>query len=391
MTNRGMFIRVLAKSLTNRKTKMAAAVFAVLLGVSLIAALAAISLDARGKVGRELRAYGANILLSAKASEAPLNTGGLAPGTLSQSDYLPESDLDALRSGELAPYVHGYAPYLYGVIEVNQQKVVLAGTLFDQVARVSPWWQVTGKWIGEGEENAAIVGASVAEKLEIENGTNLAIRHGDRQGTFTVVGIVETGAAEDSQIFVNLSAAQKLLGKPGLVSTVQVSALTDRQPLLATSESVKKRMPGANVNVLSQFADAEASVVSRVEILLLVVSVLVLLAAALTVASTMMTAVLERTKEIGLMKALGAGDARIASLFLAEAAAIGGIGGVLGFGVGAGVATFVGQSVFGAAISISPIVFPLSLAVALGICLLASALPVKRAIAVDPAVTLRGE
>lgn len=391
MRNGTMFARLLASSLKNRRTRIAAAAIALLLGVSLVSTLAAISLDARGKMGRELRAYGANILLSPKSTEMQIGAGGLSFGTLAESEYLPERSLDALQSDELRPHLLGDAPYLYGIVEVNQQKVVLVGTSFEQVSKISPWWAVTGRWPEATEEEVAIIGVNVAKKLGMETGQSLTAWHGNRQADLTIVGVVETGAAEDSQVFVNLGAAQKLLDKPELLSMVQISALTERQPVSATAAEIQKRIPAAKVTILSQIADAESSVVSRVELLMLLVSALVLLASALTVASTMMTAVMERTKEIGLMKALGASEARIASIFLAEAAAIGCLGGILGFGSGLAIVYAIGQTVFGSAISVKPAVLPLSLAVAFAVALGASALPVKRATRIDPAVTLRGE
>ena len=391
MIKSSMFPRILVKSITNRRTRIAGAAIAVLLGVSLVSAVAAISMDARSKVGRELRAYGANIVLSPKSTELAIGVGALSFGTIRESGYLHERDLAALQSITLTPYILGYVPYLYGIVEIDQQKVVLAGTTFDQVKKVSPWWHLKGNWIHPGDDNSIIVGTNIAKRLGVEIGQNLTVRYGHKSASFTVVGIIETGADEDNQLFVNLGLAQRILHEPDFVSSVQVSALAEKQPISATAAELQKKVPLARVAVVSQLADAESSLVGRIQTLLFLVSALVLLASALTVASTMMTSVMERTKEIGLMKALGASEAQVASVFLAEAAAIGGIGGILGAGVGAAIASVAGRTVFGAAISINPVILPLSLAVALAVTMVASALPVKRAARIDPAVTLRGE
>ncbi|MBI2303695.1 MAG: FtsX-like permease family protein [Chloroflexi bacterium] len=382
-----MFLRILAKSLKNRRTRIAIAVLAVLLGASLVSALASVSLDARGKAGKALRSYGANILLVPRSDSLPLGAGKLEVGSM--GELIQESQLAAL-SDDIAPHMAGYVPYLYGVVQVAQQKVVLAGTSFGQVRGVSPWWQVTGRWPSE-QAPEALVGSEVAQKLQIKPGSSLPISYNNRVQNLTVAGIVDTGAEEDSQVLVALVRAQELLGKEGSVSIVQVSALTDKQPVAATASQIEKRMPQVQAKVIGQIAQAEAAVLGKVELLLAIVTLLVLLTSALTMVSTMTTTVLERTKEIGLLRALGAGRGRIAQLFMAEAATIGVSGGILGCVLGFFIAQVIGLTVFGSTVSLSPLVFPLSLAVALVVALSASVIPVRRAVNVDPAITLRGE
>ncbi|MEW5960014.1 MAG: FtsX-like permease family protein, partial [Chloroflexota bacterium] len=118
---------------------------------------------------------------------------------------------------------------------------------------------------------------------------------------------------------------------------------------------------------------------------------LVLVVAALAVGSTLVTAVLERRAEIGLMKALGAAERRVAAFFLAEGVSIGLLGGLAGYTVGLGLAALIGRQVFQAGLSPHPLGLPITLSVALGVAFLASLWPVRQAMAVDPAVTLRGE
>ncbi|MGK7312545.1 MAG: FtsX-like permease family protein, partial [Candidatus Longimicrobiales bacterium M2_2A_002] len=101
--------------------------------------------------------------------------------------------------------------------------------------------------------------------------------------------------------------------------------------------------------------------------------------------------VLERREEVGLMKALGAPSRRVAGLFLAEAAGIGLAGGLLGHLGGVGFAGFIGRTVFESALEPSPTALPIAVSVAAVAAILASLWPVHRALAVDPAIALRGE
>lgn len=391
-----MFLRIVLGSLRHRAMRVGVAALAVLMGASLVAALASLSLDVGSKAGRELRAYGANLVVTPRTAAAQAGVGGMEFGTVQEERYLEESALAALEGWEGGELM-GYAPYLAGAVQAGERRVALVGVHFDRVRVLRPWWAVEGGWPeGVGGTTAAseapgMVGSRAAEQLGLQVGDALQVRYGAQTLSVRVRGIVETGGQEDSQIFVPLPAAQLLLDKPGLVGSVEVSAATDRRPLQAIAEELERRLPGSRARVVGQIADAEAATLEKVRLLVGLVAALVLLASGLAVASTMAASVMERTREIGLMKALGARDGRIALLLLAEAAAIAFLGGGPGFAFGLGLAQFIGRAVFGAGIAPNPVAAPLTLAVALGVCLVASALPVRRALSVDPAVTLRGE
>jgi putative ABC transport system permease protein len=150
-------------------------------------------------------------------------------------------------------------------------------------------------------------------------------------------------------------------------------------------------LPDTEVRTLAQFAQAEATVLNKVRLLIGLVAALVLMAGALTVAGTLNTIVIERRAEIGLMKALGAADRRVAGLFLAEALSVGAVGGVVGYLAGLALAVAIGQKVFEATITPAAWGLPGTLLVGLAVTLVAGLFPVRRAMGIDPARTLRGE
>ena len=142
---------------------------------------------------------------------------------------------------------------------------------------------------------------------------------------------------------------------------------------------------------VKQMANAEMQILGKVEELMFMVTSIALLASAMGVMTTMTTSVIERQKEIGMMKAIGAENRTIASLFYSEALIIGSVGGVLGYIISIFLAQFVGTSVFGSSISPQPIVLLYVLGISIGIALLASILPVRRAVSIEPARVLRGD
>lgn len=387
-----MLIRILIKSIGGRSGRIGVAVLAVVLGASLVAALSTLSLALGGKVRQELRAYGANILVTPRAAAFQVGAGGLGFGEVAEEKYLSEDDLAALAPFEASGEVLGYAPFLYTTVEVEGEPVILGGTWFDQVRRVSPWWQVEGSWI-EGREDGAsvILGRQVAGRLKKGAGETIVLRHRDANRSLRVVGVVSTGEVEDDQIFTSLRVVQELTRRPGAIARLEVSAVAEKRPLTAIAKAIEETLPGAQARTLAQIAQGEGSILAKVELLMALVTGMVLLASAMVVMSTMTATVLERIQEIGLMKALGATNRRIVTLFLTEALLIALAGGVLGYGVGILLGGLIGQSVFETFLAPQPLAFPITMVIALGVTFLASLLPVRRAAAVDAAITLKGE
>jgi len=142
---------------------------------------------------------------------------------------------------------------------------------------------------------------------------------------------------------------------------------------------------------VKQMANAEMEILDKVEEMMFLVTGVALIASAMGVTTTMTASVVERQKEIGMMKAIGAENRRIASLFFSEAVIIGVVGGILGFISGIFLAQFIGTSVFGSPIAPNPWVLFVVLAISVGVSLLASAIPVRRAIKIEPARVLSGD
>lgn len=382
-----MFFRIISGSLQRQRRRLVVAVLAMILGSALISGLFNLSGDIGGQVGRELRVYGANLIILPRTSTAKIGSGAMAFGEVADRSSLSEVDLAGVSQVE---GIVGIVSFLYGVVETEGQAALLAGADLQTAQIVLPWWQVQGDW--PSAEDEVLAGMRAAEVLKLGIGDRITLQSGKQQRVVEISGILQTGGPEDDQFVSSLRFAQELTGQAQKVSLAMVSALASRRSLDQTAQEVATRLPeGAQVRALAQFARAEKTVLNKVRLLIGLVAGLVLITSALTVSGTFNIVVEERRTEIGLMKAMGAQNRRVAGLFLFEAAVIGLAGGLIGYFFGLALAIIVGRTVFASVIVPTPLGFPGTALIALAIAFLACILPVRRGLAVDPVKTLRGD
>lgn len=389
------------------------------MGAAIATALLSVSMDVSEKVGFEFRKYGANLLVVPKSDTIEVGFPGVDFGSVTEQRYINESDLWKIKTIFWRNNVLGFAPFLYQVVNIEDQQVVLVGTYFNKdveikepysshddplfntgVQTISPWWKVTGGWIqDQNDTTSAMVGFNVAEKLNLSLDNSFMITYiesyennvNESSYNLTVIGIVETQGNEDNQIFVNLQVAQELTNRLDKVHTVQVSALCNACPVDTFALEIEGNIPYIEARTVKQLVSAEMNILSKIESMMFLVTVVALLASALGIMTTMTTSVIERQKEIGLMKSVGAENKKIVSLFLSEAAIIGSIGGILGYIIGIILSQFIGLSVFNTSINPRFEIIPIVIGISIGVSLFASIIPVRRAVKVEPAIVLRGE
>ena len=136
--------------------------------------------------------------------------------------------------------------------------------------------------------------------------------------------------------------------------------------------------------------NTEMSILHTIEMMMTIVTLIALLATLLGVSTTLTTSILERRTEIGLMMSIGAENRKIAYLFLTESLIIGVMGGFIGFIIGILGAQFVSITVFNSFVSPQLIVLPIILGIASIVSLIASIIPINRALKIEPVLVLRG-
>jgi putative ABC transport system permease protein len=377
VANRSMFLRILWKLLGASRGRLALVLVALTSGAAVCSALLNVNLDAEHKLTQEFRALGANVVI--------------APPSGGSDAALADAGVMNRIAGLAAPQIVAAAPYLYVAANSGTQPVILAGTWFDQAAKMNSWWKIDGSRIASRDSYLqCLVGSAAARHLGLAPGSPIELRSGDRTVSLKVAGIVTSGGAEDSQIFTDLGVAQDLAGLSGRVSLVQLSVSGTPAEVDAVMTHLGSALPDLDVRPVRQIAAVEGSILGRIKGLIFWTIALILTLSMLGVLASMAALAMERSRDVGLMKAIGGSVSRIMRLFLAEAGALGIIGGTSGFLIGIVLARWMGGRVFGVAISPRLVVFPLTVALTVAVALI-GALPLRLLGSVRPAVILRGE
>jgi len=362
---RRWFFFFLSKSISQRKGRIIIASASVTLAVTVLTGMVGLTAGIKEKLGGEIKAYGANMVVSAE------DGGHLSYDAL---DSLSRLDNVEDATGQL---------FFNAVIEKKSIEVIGLdlGKIRDK------GWRLFGNWPVQDTE--ILAGVNLRDMLNLKEGQTISLMNDDRKAAFRVCGFVERGGPEDSAFLVSIPVAWKLMGIDHELSAILVRGKPGELDRL--SEQIKNILPSASVKTLRQVAFAEESLLTKIQILMGLITVVVLFASAISVAATMGANVLERREEIGLMKAVGATRRRITLFYRAEAFLIGFSGGIAGFIMGYMSAQIVSKGAFNSYIGI-PLYLPFfSLGVGLVLSILSSHFPVRDAMKENPAVILRGE
>ena len=395
------------------------------IGVATAVALAGVTTALERHLGEEIDRYGANIVVAPRTDGLEVTYGGVSVSGVSyEVERLRVEDLEAIRSIEYAERLAVVAPALVGAVDAGGRRVPVAGVDFEETTRLKSWWHVEGRVPAArdevllGSEAATVLAGLAAEAPESEDASRHAthagratkvepakaatdatpvepardrVRLGGRE--FRVAGVLApTGSADDRMAFVDLATGQELLGRPGELSLVEVSALCIECPVEMMVAQISDALPNANVTAVQQAVKVRSMTLSRVGRFGAALAAVVLVVGALLVFVTVTSSVAERRREIGVLRAVGFRRSHILSILGIEIAAVSAAGGLVGWGLGI-VAGAVAIRYFteGAALAVDvdPIVALVAVGGAVALGALGALYPALRASRLDPTEALR--
>lgn len=413
--------------------KMIMIAFTIALGASLASAMLSVMLDVGDKVNQELKTYGANITVVPKEASVIDDLYEVEGGE--NTSYLKEEDLGKIKTIFWAFNIVDFAPFLNSQCELaDGGDVTVVGSWYSHhlelptgeqldagMTSMRSWWEITsGAWLDEktsSSDNEAMIGAALSERLGKGVGDTVTVTGKNGSVDLVIKGVYDAGGDEDERIFTYLSNAQALEGAQGNINSIEVSALTTPDNDLAELATkngpssltvaqyekwyctayassicwqIQEAIPDCVASPVRQVADSEGAILEKTQLLMILITILSLIGAALGICNLVTASVMERSQEIGLMKAIGANNASVSLLVLTEIFITAIIGGVAGFFAGFGFAQIIGHSVFGSSIAMRPMVIPLVAVLVVIVTLIGCVPAIKMLLGLRPTEVLHG-
>jgi len=357
------FIRFSLSALRYRKQRLFLAFSALAVAAALATVMFGVYDSVAQRIRDEFRGYGANLVAVAV-------NGGTVP--LSMVDA-------AKRAGAQA------TPILITSGRIGNLVVPVAG-----VTAAKQYWHMQGSnAIGPGK---CLAGEVLATQLSLQlNAPVTLLDTGNAGQPCTLTGIVSTGSVEDQELIVDFESAASLAGIHDAASAIEIQAPGER--LDAIRATLAAEFPAADVRTVRAVAGTESNVVLKMRAALLLLTLLILAITTLCVTSNFSEMVIDRAKEIGIMKALGGAERRIAAFFISESATLAILATVIGYTAGIFAAAGIGRQIFGGAfhVQVDWLVLAGVAAVMLLVATVATAIATARIWGIQPAVILRGE
>ncbi len=373
-------------NLKRRKGKAFLLCIGLTIGVAVVVAMTGITSKMKMDVERKIDEYGANIIVAPKSEEMSLIYGGVQVTDTSYGiEELKDSDVPKILTIKNNKNISSVAPKTIGSYKVSDISYLIVGVDFDSEFIIKKWW----KWEGEkpDSEYDIVVGSTVARRLKLSPGSKISISDKD----FVVSSILyENASQDDISIFMNMKTAQQLLKKEGRISMIEVSALCIGCPIEDMVAQISEKLPHAKVTPIRQAMTLRMQTVNQLMRFSVAVSIVVIIIGSLIVLISMTSSVNERTKEIGIFRAIGFRRSHIITIIMTEAFIISLLSGIAGWTTGSLSVSLLAPQMLGIeGIFFKPGILALSVGITLLMGLLSSIYPALKAAKLEPLEALR--
>ena len=389
-------------SLLANKLRSGLTMLGIIIGVASVIAMLAIGEGANTQITSEIEGIGTNVLF--------VSSGGDA----TNPEPLTMNDAEAIANSDRAPSVSGVAPTIQGNFEISIPRETSNTTV---VGVTEEYFKIRNVEVSEGvlinqahlntKEAVVILGSTTAENLfgSVENLIGESVRINDQP--FTVIGIQKEAGGiggSDNQVLVPLTTARsRLIRKksPGELDLIYVQAASSEEVDLAIEE-VANILRAQHISTLGEddfevistasFLEIASSITTTMTLFLGGIAGVSLMVGGIGIMNIMMVSVIERTREIGLRKALGARNLDILVQFMIESSVMSLFGGLIGIAFGWMISAIVGVV---ADEYLEPVITMgsiwLAVSFSLGVGMFFGIYPASRAAKLEPVEALRSD
>ncbi|MBR0600059.1 ABC transporter permease [Sinanaerobacter chloroacetimidivorans] len=315
--------KLVIKNITRSRGRFIFTLLGIIIGIASFVTLLSLGGSLQNEVKKQASELGANLVITPKGwcayEQISVLTGEQLPESIPFDVVNKVSAIKGLTA----------VPYLSEKTAIQNNPVSVIGILPEEMKTFKGWGIENGNYFASQDEKAVVVGSGIAQQFKLSLNDILTIR-GEK---FPIKGILkETGSKDDTTVFVPLTIAQKLYGVKDNVSFIAVKV----DDIAKIDSYIIKIQDTANVAVSSdkQLLKSVLSIVGTVNLTLQLIAIVAIISAAFGIINTMMTAISERRREIGILQAIGSKKSTIFTVFLLESGLYGLLGGAIGLVLG---------------------------------------------------------
>jgi len=333
-------LAVVWRNLRKRRLRTALTVAGIAIGVGLMLSLLTLSATGsrstteviRRLTGADIIVYNASRVLFGREMGVPMQRAQQLSGFAGFGNLIDLSVYSALAS---TPGVSVASPVIsFKALLNSTTTVVVYGVDLSTYTAISSVEVVDGSFLSSDSLSQAVVGKSLAEDLGISVGSSIELSYGNSTQVFSVVGVFQTGERfQEYAVYIPLSLAQSLTGNLDKASQILVKC-SDPNAVQDVAQAIQSLFPELAVFTPTAMVQRTQQAVNTMTTFFASVGGVALVAGLFGVMNTMAMAVAERTREIGIMKAVGASKWFVLKLFLLESTVIGAMGSAIGLVLG---------------------------------------------------------
>lgn len=356
------------------------------IGIAMVIAMIEITYRMKANIERKIDEYGANIIITPRSEGLNLVYGGIQVTDTSYSvEELKDSEISRIWTIKNNRNISAVAPKVIGTYKIGDISYLLVGIDFESEFLIKRWWHLEGKRPVSTDE--IVVGDTVAKRLSLIPHSKLNIA-GENFNVSAV--LYENASQDDISIFMDIKTAQRVLKKDGRISMIEVSALCSECPIEDIVAQIGEKLPLAKVTPVRQAMTLRMQTVEQLMKFSIAVSIVVIIIGSLVVFVSMLSSVNERTKEIGILRAIGFRQSHIIKVIMTEASIISLLSGMIGWTAGSLSVSFLAPQMLGiSGITFKPVMLMLATGIALFTGLLSSLYPAIKASKIEPLEALR--